>query len=81
MLSQNRFSDCFMFQYLKEEQFKRQVKMIYNFKKNSIKTHIQMVNEVKIRFLCVCFVILHLEKKQFENSINKDQILLFVLLF
>ena len=28
----------------------------------------QMVHELKIYLLCVCFVILHLEKKQFEKT-------------
>ena len=27
-----------------------------------------MVHELKIYLLCVCFVILHLEKKQFEKT-------------
>ena len=30
-----------------------------------------MVHEVKIYLLCVCFVILHLEKKQFEKTHRK----------
>ncbi len=37
-------------------------------KKTQSKTHIKMFHEVKIYFLCVCLVILNIEKNQFEKT-------------